>query len=158
MSTLASLFRDMHKRSIERHAGRISKIAGHWEAATPPDAVKLSLDNGTGGGEMTPDGYIHWSKSFKGEYMRLVKGPSVWCGNRDYFVQWTEFKQDVASVKYSFCRKCPFYQKSDREYRYPRCMHRADKNPRKAAAVEFLEDLNTATRTVDEMMGKSVSR
>jgi len=148
---------DMHRRSVERLAGRIEQISGHWEAAEPPADIveKLRTKNDKGQVvEYTSEDdrkFRHWIK-FKDHYLRLVHGPAVWCNNPEHFVQWPEFKEGIASIELSFCRKCPFYRKATRQRRYPTCAQRANPNPEKAAALEFLVDLQKATNDAKEIM------
>jgi len=156
MSTLASLFRDTNRRAIERLAGRIEKVAGHWELAEPSPEVKASLEAKDGRHtDMAADGsYILWSKTVSGQYMRLVKGPATWCRNPELLASWAEVKPGVVSVKMTACRKCKFYRKASRQYRYPTCAQRANPNPKRAAAQEFIESFNEAVKDVNEIMGK----
>jgi hypothetical protein len=156
MSSLASFFRDTNRRAVERFAGRIEQIPGHWEVAEPTTpAVKEHLDQENRHYEIIDELahiYVIWSKNFKGQYMRLVKGPATHCHNPEMFSSWAEIKPGIASVKMTACRKCPFYRKATRQYHYPTCAQRADPNPKRAAAQEFVADFNQAVSDVNKMM------
>lgn len=163
-----SIWSEIHRDNIEYFAGRIRSYPCGWVFEPSRALIRRTIETGNKwfvlANPDAPEGEkaLRTKQDVDGKTCTITKQRTVWCPSGELqqgkypHMRNKDGKREWWEVPASVCRKCPHHIKARKGYRYPCCGLRSHENPRKAAALDFLESFQEGRRVRANIMARQL--